>query len=446
MSVWTESNKRIDVEYNGSRTFLCVEHPALISNPEKAVKTLGGVDAVAVIFNDPVKRLPLRWRPEDIYSKPTYGDRFNVSNLLMKVVKRRRKSDGKEDYRIEVFGIINVTYRFASMTDFQYLPMRSTATGEYESIYEKVVIDHLVSRKKYFSTDVPLYIPPMTFSRVDRPVDFSFRAPIKHRTPHYKNPDDTRPDHYIGTVRQRRTIFTVFVNFGESVPTQPVPEAVEKMKSEFVDQDAGVRIQQLFEEKPLWLKVELEHVTGVSSIKLKVFLPALCFYWLDGPWRGQWNRFGFDPTAQPSAKIYQTIDFRIRQVKPGQRNIKCKRNSSKLMLWNQITRSQKQNVKINVTSLQESNEPMGPEEVEENKRHMESMYKFDPDIIPPQRMMYYPVCYVNVPEIQQLLHSNDGKYQYLGEIKNAPTVRTEPVAPWLPGRQTPYPLRHGNLC
>jgi hypothetical protein len=27
------------------------------------------------IYSDPIKRLPLQWRPEDIYCKATYGDR-----------------------------------------------------------------------------------------------------------------------------------------------------------------------------------------------------------------------------------------------------------------------------------------------------------------------------------------------------------------------------------
>ena len=74
-------------------------------------------------------------------------------------------------------------------------------------------------------------------------------------------------------------------------------------------------LSQLFEEKPLHLKVEIEQRLGYSKDKLKMVLPALCYYWLDGPWRAQWNKFGFDPTKNVEAKIYQTLDFRIRQCK-----------------------------------------------------------------------------------------------------------------------------------
>jgi hypothetical protein len=32
-----------------------------------------------------------------------------------------------------------------------------------------------------------------------------------------------------------------------------------------------------------------------------------------GPWRCLWVRFGYYPCADPHAKMYQTLDFRLRQ-------------------------------------------------------------------------------------------------------------------------------------
>ena len=65
----------------------------------------------------------------------------------------------------------------------------------------------------------------------------------------------------------------------------------------------------------MYLKVEIQRRLNYSSDKMKMVLPALCYYWLDGPWRAQWTKFGFDPTKNISAKIYQTLDFRIRACK-----------------------------------------------------------------------------------------------------------------------------------
>ncbi|XP_060572664.1 general transcription factor 3C polypeptide 5-like [Ruditapes philippinarum] len=404
MSNWTDKNNKIDVSYNKTNRFICVEHPALVQNHEKALSTIGGVKNLEKIYSDPIKRLPLQWRPEDIYCKATYGDRTNVSNLLMKVTRRRRKSDGHEEYKVEILGRVYTTYKFQAMVDYQYLPMKTNKDGSHESIYEEVRMNKLVPRKEYMNADVPLFIPPVMFARVDRPCEFHYKQEMKHR-PDYINPDTGRPPNLIGTIRQRRSIFTIFVNFGDKLPAGPIPEAKKRTQGDFVDPKLEKMLIELFEEKPLYLKVEMEDKTGIRSDKLKIFLPAMCFYWLDGPWRGQWNKFGFDPTKEVSAKIYQTIDFRVRQIRPGQVDIKAKRDILKLSQWNQVYRNQKHNVTISLKSLEDN----AKDEKREKTVDKELYYKFRQDTVPPHRMIYYPVCYVEVDEVQELLHSNDGK-------------------------------------
>ena len=87
---------------------------------------------------------------------------------------------------------------FSGMSDFQYLPMEKKDTGQYESIYEKVVLNKLTSRKDYFERDAPLFMPPLSFSRIDTPCDFLLKTDIEHRTG-YSNPDTKRAPHLIGT-------------------------------------------------------------------------------------------------------------------------------------------------------------------------------------------------------------------------------------------------------
>ena len=43
MSTWTGKNNKIDVSYDKSKRFMCVEHPALVQNHEKAINTIGGL-------------------------------------------------------------------------------------------------------------------------------------------------------------------------------------------------------------------------------------------------------------------------------------------------------------------------------------------------------------------------------------------------------------------
>lgn len=44
-------------------------------------------------------------------------------------------------------------------------------------------------------------------------------------------------------------------------------------------------------------------------------LPAVAYYFVTGPWRSTWVRFGYDPRRHPEAKIYQTLDVRLRRRK-----------------------------------------------------------------------------------------------------------------------------------
>ena len=76
--------------------------------------------------------------------------------------------------------------------------MQKKENDQYESIYDKVVLNKLTSHKEYFSRDVPLFMPPLSFSRVDTPCDFLYRSDIEHRVG-YVNPDNQRAPHLIGT-------------------------------------------------------------------------------------------------------------------------------------------------------------------------------------------------------------------------------------------------------
>lgn len=90
---------------------------------------------------------------------------------------------------------------FTAMCDFQYMAVNRNDDNTYTDLYDKIVVDNLVSYKEYTSRDVPLFIPPLMFSRVDKPCDVScvYKTEYFHRNPDYKNPDKGRPQNYIGT-------------------------------------------------------------------------------------------------------------------------------------------------------------------------------------------------------------------------------------------------------
>ena len=55
-------------------------------------------------------------------------------------------------------------------------------------------------------------------------------------------------------------------------------------------------------------------MTKYSSEQLKYLLPSVAYYFVTGPWRIMWVRFGYDPRSEPSAIKYQSLDYRVRTV------------------------------------------------------------------------------------------------------------------------------------
>lgn len=70
------------------------------------------------------KRLDLRFRPDDVFSKPIYGDLKPASGLLLKVVFRRRRRDVPgpstedtqidEEPQINILGVVRSMFKFES--------------------------------------------------------------------------------------------------------------------------------------------------------------------------------------------------------------------------------------------------------------------------------------------------------------------------------------------
>ena len=84
---------------------------------------------VSQAYADPMHRLELRWRPNHIYSKPACGDRHTVTNLLLRVRRRKKTHQSScsdpsadsntevtesQDYEYEgrILGVIDTVYKF----------------------------------------------------------------------------------------------------------------------------------------------------------------------------------------------------------------------------------------------------------------------------------------------------------------------------------------------
>ena len=117
-----------------STPLFSVEYPGYVRpvSIPLAVDNLGGQSSLYNAFKRTASKtdalLELRLRPDNPFAHPVPGDVVGTSNLLLKVVKRkRRRVQGQEDvpvgeYTAEAVGVISKTVRFRSGFFFQLCP------------------------------------------------------------------------------------------------------------------------------------------------------------------------------------------------------------------------------------------------------------------------------------------------------------------------------------
>ncbi|XP_044120530.1 general transcription factor 3C polypeptide 5 isoform X3 [Neovison vison] len=319
-------------------------------------------------------------------------------------------------FDIEILGIISTVYKFQGMSDFQYLAVHTDAGGRHMSMYDKVLMLK-PEKESFFHQELPLYIPPPIFSRLDTPVDYFYRPETQHREG-YNNPP-VSGENLIGLSRARRPHNAIFVNFEEDeVPTQPLEAAVQtwrRISTNPTDRKVEEELRRLFEIRPVWSRNAVKANISIHPDKLKVLLPFMAYYMITGPWRSLWIRYGYDPRKNPDAKIYQVLDFRIRcgmkyGYAPSDMPVKAKRSTYNYSLPITVKKMPSQ-----IVTMHDLKQGLGPSgtpgtrKATSNKYKLkDSVYIFREGALPPYRQMFYQLCDLNVDELQRIIHRNDG--------------------------------------
>ena len=69
------------------------------------------------------------------------------------------------------------------------------------------------------------------------------------------------------------------------------------------------KLVKVFGDRPVWSTLALRNTLGVSREALRETLPFIAYKFRDGPWKGLWTRFGFDPRRDPKARALQVALF-----------------------------------------------------------------------------------------------------------------------------------------
>ncbi|XP_077333680.1 general transcription factor 3C polypeptide 5 [Lithobates pipiens] len=410
----------------GKKPMVCVEYPGLVQDVDKMLLTLGGEEGVSRVYADPAKRLELYYRPKDPYCHPLCANRFPTTTMILrvKIKTRKKRSDGMETesqaseqkVTMEIIGVVGTVYKFQGMSDFQYLAFTQSPDESRFSLYDKVLLTK-PEKEEFFHQDLPLYIPPPIFSRLDNPVDYFYRPNINHRDGY--QPPNLSSENLIGLSRARRPHNAIFVNFEDpDVPAGPHPAALKNWKklcTNPIDSHVEQEMIRLFSIRPIWSRNAIKANVSVHPDKLKLLLPYMAYYMLTGPWRSLWVRFGYDPRKNPEAKMYQVLDFRIRcgmkyGYAPNEMPVKAKRSTYNYSLPITLKKPVPQPISVqDLTQGLAASNIQGSKKIPSNKYKLkDSVYIFQEGSLPPYRQMFYQLCDIHVESLQEIIKRNDG--------------------------------------
>ncbi|KDR83332.1 hypothetical protein GALMADRAFT_1337721 [Galerina marginata CBS 339.88] len=350
-------------------SFYSIEYPGYVgpSSLPLAIRNIGGQAKVDRAFKRTAQKadalLELSLRPENPFAHPIPGDVVGVNNLLLKVVKRKRKRVADDstspggalngalgEYTADIVGIVSKTAR---MVDYQYFPNTQDPITKLRMAMGEMDVDFLSSyaipredssnvtplstsspamevdknldprllnmsqtadiRSSNNSQDDLRLFPPPLFSRQTIPQGYNFRANTASMV-------STTVDEETGEEKKRIINRMRWKGYGPAsimfsdvhVPDCP-PQTVEEGRSQ-VDEIILKKLEALFSQRPIWTRMSLFNQFSAAEsrdiLNSKLLLPLCCYVFQDGPWRDTLVKFSYDPRKDPTSRFYQRLYFR----------------------------------------------------------------------------------------------------------------------------------------
>jgi len=461
---------------NNLNKLICIEYPGVVKNVDKMLETLGGLENLNKVFLNPSLRLQLRFRPNDPFSHSAIADKLQLNSLLVRTTKNLiHYSDGTSEikYKTVIVGLIESTYRFETLADFQYIPIQRTnfnaqqiidqvmsndksnvmnvsvdeenqqtdqVNGQqindeemnnlsneskqlfdqldneqpstYKSIFKQVYpFKALNGEIREFDEAAPLFVMPIIFSRFDSPSDYFYKDDPKTRKPL----NESKRKLYESTIslnRKSRSKYVYLVAFNEEPPEE---RAIVEDDST-VDSVLLAKIRKEFELYPIWSKIELAYRNKCKRKELKYILPICGFYYTNGPFRGQWVRFGFNPKLDNSSRFHQTLDLRITVLLNRRLGATERR---KVVVYDSV-KSHKPEKKLRENTItpdkfQNTNEYSMDKNIGRFRRRLvneevdELDFKFRSGQVPRSKQVFYQLRNIELDQVKQILENEEPK-------------------------------------
>ncbi|XP_062200657.1 uncharacterized protein LOC133903345 isoform X3 [Phragmites australis] len=299
-----------------------VHYPGYPSSPARAAHTLGGLPAIAKVrSSDPGSRLELRFRPEDPYCHPAFGESRATTGLVLRLSRRKGAPAAP---RAEVVARVRTAYHFEGMADFQHVvPVHAAQARKRKQSDSENDDETLRNKTGHLETDdgdVMMLVPPL-FSVKDRPTKIVLLP----------SSNAVSKSMLRGVVQQKWEM-DVGPTLALPFNIQAAPGKInweDHVPKNSVDWDWQMAVCKLFDERPVWPRQSLyerlqDDRVHVSQSQFKRLLFRAGYYFSRGPFGKFWIRRGYDPRKDSESRIFQRIDFRMP---PELRNLQRTKDS-----------------------------------------------------------------------------------------------------------------------
>uniref|UniRef100_J3L0N4 Transcription factor IIIC subunit 5 HTH domain-containing protein n=1 Tax=Oryza brachyantha TaxID=4533 RepID=J3L0N4_ORYBR len=251
--------------------------------------------------SDPGARLELRFRPEDPYCHPAFGEPRMSTGLVLRL---SRPKGGTGPPRAEVVARVRNAYHFEGMADFQHVvpvhaaEMRKRKRSECPNNKEDLCTDN---------DDVMMLVPPL-FSIKDKPTKIALLPSSSALSKSMQR----------GVV-QHRWEMDIGPTLALPFNVQAVPEKInweDHISKNSPEWGWQMAVCKMFDERPVWPRQSLyerliDDGLQISQSQFKRLLFRAGYYFSTGPFGKFWIRRGYDPRKDPESRMFQRIDFRM---------------------------------------------------------------------------------------------------------------------------------------
>ncbi|KAL1245681.1 hypothetical protein TSPI_08447 [Trichinella spiralis] len=344
-------------ENNSCEEFMAICYPGIVKNVDKALESLGGMKEIE---KHNTRSLELNFhRKSNLFSRPVLSKRREGAFLIIRA--RRLIQAGPSSSK----------------------QTTNSVQLDVVEIYSALVPSTKEQAERWFIPPIPdqeLFLIPFSFTRLCT----SSESILSREVANYdlETPGRTAESVRIGdSARKNRKTHTRMAVATDEFPAEPSPLAMKRVNENTFDPAVHEALEKAFSERPMWLKYSLIVKLKLDERDVKRLLPKFAFHIISGPWGRNWCRYKYDPREDTNSWKFQTMHFPFFRF-GGESVLSEAFIKWQIKVSSIATRSSKEWDKLLTT---------------------EPTFEYTEGCLPPLRSMWYQMCDIHLPAVEELL-------------------------------------------